>query len=125
MNATPPRPTRPVQAAKPTTEQLRSAIDSGATGSKIAASDPAASPLGTDDEAAGHPPSHADIGRATVAETAAGVQAGQAQPDTVQAPSDAMYAGQAHSRSSTMVFVVIAIISVLAAIAVFLVFGGR
>ncbi len=125
MNATPPRPNRLVQAAKPTTEQLRSAIDSGATGSKIAASDPAASPLGTDDEAAGHPPSHADIGRATVQETAAGVHADHARPDTVQTPSDAMYAGQAHSRSSMTVFVVIAIVSVLAAVAVFVMFGGR
>jgi hypothetical protein len=37
--------------------QLRRAIDSGATGDKVAVEDPAASPLGTDDEA-GAPPGH-------------------------------------------------------------------
>lgn len=41
----------------PTTSQVRHAIDSGRTGDKVAASDPAAAPLGVDDEAAGKPPS--------------------------------------------------------------------
>ena len=36
-------------------EQVRDRIDSGATGEKVPASDPAAAPLGTDDEAAGVP----------------------------------------------------------------------
>lgn len=36
-------------------EQVRDRIDSGATGDKVAGSDPAAAPLGTDDEAAGAP----------------------------------------------------------------------
>jgi hypothetical protein len=39
-----------------TTAQLRRDIESGATGEKVAMLDPAASPLGTDDEAAGTPP---------------------------------------------------------------------
>jgi hypothetical protein len=39
-----------------TTAQLRRDIESGATGDKIAVLDPAMSPLGTDDEAAGVPP---------------------------------------------------------------------
>src|SRR5271166_5905484 len=37
----------------PTTDQLRRAIDSGATGDKVHFPDPAAAPLGTDDEAGG------------------------------------------------------------------------
>jgi hypothetical protein len=41
----------------PTTEQLRFAIDCGRTGDKIPGFDPAAAPLGTDEEAAGTPPS--------------------------------------------------------------------
>lgn len=41
----------------PTTDQLRSAIDSGRTGEKVNFPDPAAAPLGTDAEAAGEPPS--------------------------------------------------------------------
>lgn len=36
--------------------RLRDDIDSGRTGDKVAAPDPAAAPLGTDDEAAGTPP---------------------------------------------------------------------
>jgi hypothetical protein len=36
-------------------EQLRADIDSGRTGEKVPGSDPAAAPLGTDDEAAGGP----------------------------------------------------------------------
>ena len=36
-------------------EQLRSDIDRGRTGDKVEASDPAAAPLGTDEEAAGTP----------------------------------------------------------------------
>jgi hypothetical protein len=39
-----------------TTEQLRRDIDSGRTGDKVAGSDPAAAPLGTDEEAAGTAP---------------------------------------------------------------------
>ena len=38
-----------------TAEQLRHDIDSGRTGDKVRASDPAAAPLGTDEEAAGTP----------------------------------------------------------------------
>ncbi len=40
----------------PTAAQLRDDIDSGRTRDKVAHSDPAAAPLGTDDEAAGTPP---------------------------------------------------------------------
>lgn len=40
----------------PTTEQLRAEIDSGSTSEKVGHSDPAAAPLGTDDEAAGKTP---------------------------------------------------------------------
>lgn len=40
----------------PTAEQLRHAIDGGETGDKVNAPDPAAAPLGADDEAAGYSP---------------------------------------------------------------------
>lgn len=46
------RPTHPTSAAA----RLRHAIDSGNTGDKVNYPDPAAAPLGTDDEAAGTPP---------------------------------------------------------------------
>ncbi|MGE3916843.1 MAG: hypothetical protein AB7F78_14220 [Hyphomicrobiaceae bacterium] len=41
---------------RPTASQLRSTIDRGAARDKVASLDPAAAPLGTDDEAAGAPP---------------------------------------------------------------------
>ena len=52
----------------PTTSQLRHHIDTGRTGEKVAASDPAAAPLGTDDEAAGTPPSAEAVATARDAE---------------------------------------------------------
>ena len=42
-------------------DQLRAAIDNGKTGDKVAASDPAVAPLGTDDEAGGAPPSANEV----------------------------------------------------------------
>ncbi|MCL4766458.1 MAG: hypothetical protein KJZ80_09520 [Hyphomicrobiaceae bacterium] len=42
--------------SKSTAAQLRRDIDLGLTGDKVAVEDPAAAPLGTDDEAAGTPP---------------------------------------------------------------------
>gem|GEM_PF-1039288 len=53
-----------------TTEQLRADIDSGRTGDKVRVSDPAAAPLGTDEEAAGTPPDGATIRQARRQETA-------------------------------------------------------
>lgn len=60
-NDMPPAQTiRPMEAppdsSTPTTAQLKADIDSGGTGDKIGVFDPAMSPLGTDDEAAGTPP---------------------------------------------------------------------
>jgi hypothetical protein len=50
-------PSTPIE----TTEQLRIAIDQGQGGSKVDAGDPAAAPLGTDDEAGGTPNSAAQV----------------------------------------------------------------
>ena len=51
MAAGPDQPKEPPASGAP----LRGAIDSGQTRDKVPGSDPAASPLGTDDEAAGTP----------------------------------------------------------------------
>jgi hypothetical protein len=53
-----------------TTDSLRREIDSGRTGDKVAASDPAAVPLGADYEAAGSPPRSDEIAHARLNETA-------------------------------------------------------
>jgi hypothetical protein len=53
-----PRPRRVPDCGPGTTlAQLRSDIDSGSTGDKVPVIDPASTPLGTDAEAAGAPPS--------------------------------------------------------------------
>ncbi|HEY9213937.1 MAG TPA: hypothetical protein VIQ29_13955 [Ancylobacter sp.] len=51
----------------PTAERLREDIDRGLTGDKVPFRDPAAAPLGTDDEAAGMPPTaeEVELARAT------------------------------------------------------------
>jgi len=47
-------------AEVPTTDQIRQAIDNGATGEKVGFPDPATAPMGTDAEAGGHPATRAD-----------------------------------------------------------------
>jgi len=47
----------PPASARPTTAMLKGDINSGRTGDKNPVFDPGLSPLGTDDEAAGRPPS--------------------------------------------------------------------
>jgi hypothetical protein len=61
-SSSPPAPVR-FNPKKPieTTEQLRIAIDQGQGGTKVDAGDPAAAPLGTDDEAGGTPNSAAQV----------------------------------------------------------------
>jgi hypothetical protein len=45
----------------PSADRLRHDIDQGRGGDKVAFSDPAAAPLGTDDEAAGTPPTREEL----------------------------------------------------------------
>lgn len=52
-------------------DELRSEIDHGRTGDKVAYPDPAAAPLGTDEEAAGAPPPPGAVARAITDETGA------------------------------------------------------
>ena len=51
----------PAAEPSPTSARLRHEIDSGRTGDKIGNIDPAAAPLGTDEEASGTPPSREAI----------------------------------------------------------------
>ena len=60
---------------KKTVAQLRNDIDQGRTGDKIAWPDPAAVPLGVDEEAAGTPPSAAAVAQAHAEETSRSVSA--------------------------------------------------
>lgn len=56
-----PRQENGLSDAAPTAAQIREAIDAGRTGEKVAFPDHAAAPLGADEEAAGHPPSPAEL----------------------------------------------------------------
>ncbi|WP_201285565.1 hypothetical protein [Chelativorans xinjiangense] len=49
---------------RPTVEQLRDDIDHGRAGDKVSYPDPAAAPLGADDEAGGHPPTADQVAEA-------------------------------------------------------------
>ena len=51
----------PPDSARPNTAMLKGDVDSGRTGDKNPVFDPGLSPLGTDDEAAGRPPSTARV----------------------------------------------------------------
>lgn len=57
----------------PTSDRLRQDIDRGRGGDKVDNVDPAAAPLGTDDEAAGKPPTPAEIELAYTHEMRRGV----------------------------------------------------
>ena len=59
----------PPPSDQPTTAMLKADIDSGRTGDKIGELDPGLSSLGTDDEAAGRPPSAFRIALAQYHET--------------------------------------------------------
>ncbi len=72
---TPPSPGNlsveaPPASDRPTTAMLKADIDSGATGDKVKAYDPGLSQLGTDDEAAGHSPTHERVALARRTEAA-------------------------------------------------------
>jgi hypothetical protein len=69
----------PISPRRHTVEQLRSAVDSGRTGDKVAWPDPAAAPLGSDDEAAGTPVSRAAVAMAQQAERSGPVETPQAR----------------------------------------------
>jgi hypothetical protein len=55
------KPARDAANHRVTIDRLRSDIDRGRTGEKVNYPDPALAPLGTDDEAAGNPPSPAEL----------------------------------------------------------------
>ncbi len=57
--------------------RLRRAIDSGRTGDKVDFPDPAVAPLGTDDEAAGTPPTDARAAMALRQEEGSGIKTRQ------------------------------------------------
>ncbi|WP_299506236.1 hypothetical protein [Cypionkella sp.] len=80
MNNSDSPPNRPLDSAEAqassgrspegivTSDALRHQLDHGAGSDKVSASDPAAAPLGTDDEAGGHPPTKEQLRMASAQE---------------------------------------------------------
>lgn len=108
------------------TAQLRDAIDRGETGSKVRVGDPAASPLGTDDEAAGtrHDPAVVEdtLRRETAASRRGRDARGHAEPrgdssmageDVSEDMNEDMYFGQSQRRRTSPTAVVLGIVAVL------------
>lgn len=78
----------PPDSANPTTAMLKADIDSGRTGDKVGVYDPGLSQLGTDDEAAGRPPSAFRIALARQTESVARWAKGGRPDGYVHKPSD-------------------------------------
>jgi hypothetical protein len=70
---------KPAAASPVTTSRLREEIDHGVGSDKVDFPDPAASPLGTDDEAAGTPPTPARVAVAARQELTPDARAGHAR----------------------------------------------
>jgi hypothetical protein len=92
----------------PNAEMLRRNIDRGQAGSKVDYPDPAAAPLGTDDEAAGTPPS------------AAAVQAAHAQ-EVGASPATTGSEDKHDAGSGIYVAIIAMVIAALSVVAVWLV----
>lgn len=71
----------PPDSDRPTTAMLKTDIDSGRTGDKVAHYDPGLSQLGTDDEAAGNAPSHERVALARRTEAASPRVRNAARPE--------------------------------------------
>lgn len=97
-----------------TSDRLRHDIDRGRAGDKVPFTDPAAAPLGTDDEAAGTPPTPEQIRMARKAELR-GVSARDNAPARPSTPGDLVGNGQ---RRQMRLVAGLALVAMLLAIAV-------
>ena len=100
----------PDEDRKVTTDLLRHRIDRGMAGDKKGFPDPAAAPLGTDDEAAGTPPTADQIARAHAQK----VEARPDAPDVTR--GGPVLPGHAERHRDPWIWLVIAVGAVLAAI---------
>jgi hypothetical protein len=92
-----------------TSSRLRHEIDQGLAGDKVKGSDPAAAPLGTDDEAAGQPPTTEQVALARQHEARSTIDGRTSDPGAPTATSQ-----QAWLRPAMIVAGVVVLIAVLA-----------
>ena len=90
-----------------TSSQLGRDIDSGRTGDKTPGFDPAAAPLGTDDEAGGAPPTPEDIDQARRAERRRPARSPNAAEAELQPD------GQFKAKGGASLFIALAILAAL------------
>nr|WP_245435776.1 hypothetical protein [Microvirga calopogonii] len=83
----------PPPSGHPTVAMLQGDIDSGRTGDKNPMFDPSGAPLGTDDEAAGTPPTFFRVAMARYHETVERWAGGNWKPDSVHHKWDAVLVG--------------------------------
>ena len=106
-----PRQTGREPTGPETASQLRDDIDSGRTHDKVAHADPAAAPLGTDDEAAGAAPTSEQVSMARRQETRREVQ----DPSPADQPPEQV--GMAPSGRFVWLIVGVVVVCVLIGIA--------
>ena len=94
-------------------DALRARIDRGETHDKVAVREPAAAPLGTDDEAADAPPSASSIRKTKRAETAPIVS------KTIPEPESGFYYRQTAFQRWTVYLIFIGVIVLFALVAAF------
>jgi hypothetical protein len=94
-----------------TADALRHSLDRGRGGDKTDFADPAAAPLGTDDEASGHPPGREQLRMAAAAELAARPDEGQRDRRT---PGERLNGG---SMLPLVLLVVLVVVALLVAVA--------
>lgn len=99
------------RAGAPTTDAIRAGIDSGRAGDKRAFPDLAAAPLGTDDEAAGTPPTAEQRRMAAAAEI-------HARVDDTQPSEEGHVPYSAGRRQGTTAPVLLAVVAVIALVLV-------
>ncbi|HSP25698.1 MAG TPA: hypothetical protein VLQ65_11025 [Saliniramus sp.] len=115
----PPPPSRPSPGESPArSEDLREDIDTGRTGDKVPFRDPAAAPLGADDEAAGHTPSSEEVALARAHETGTG---GGTHPNATEQGRESFNAQG--GRPWPFIFIGLAVVAI-GAIIVAVLFGG-
>lgn len=97
--------------APPNATHLRDDINRGRTGEKVAGTDPAAAPLGTDEEAAGAPPSAGEIDQARRAERKPGADPAPNAANPEQTPTGD--AGRSMSGKPVLAAAVIVVVLVV------------
>jgi hypothetical protein len=114
-----PGPRRPFAATPP---ELQADIDAGLTGDKVDVFDPAAAPLGTDDEAAGQPsePEQVALTRAQEHKSFAGDESAAQEASDITASREALAEGSKRRISPAVALALVLAVAMMAFVFAFL-----